>query len=137
MIFAWHSWLLSSLACHTCFDTGHPFIMLISRDPSHFHLLPSVCRRSCHYLFLRLRSVSTGDRNSELPHTKGTFYLYVIAAVWTKVKAYVNNALFFSFANEKKTCLMLYEEYQSKKTTNTSSKSDPPGHANVMQLKGG
>ena len=40
-----HSWPLSSegsLACHTYWDTGHPFIMVISEDPWHSHLLPSV-----------------------------------------------------------------------------------------------
>ena len=40
-----HSWQLSSegsLACHTYCDTGHPFIMVISEDPWHSHLLPSV-----------------------------------------------------------------------------------------------
>ena len=28
------------LACHTYYDTGHPFIMVISEDPWHSHLLP-------------------------------------------------------------------------------------------------
>ena len=41
------SWTLSSedsLACHTDFDTGHSFIMVIFEDPWHWHLhvLPSV-----------------------------------------------------------------------------------------------
>ena len=39
---ALHSWPLSSeasLACHTFCDTGHPFIMVISKDPCHSHLL--------------------------------------------------------------------------------------------------
>ena len=31
-----------SLACHTYCDKGHPFIMVISEDPWHSHLLPSV-----------------------------------------------------------------------------------------------
>ena len=60
-----HSWQLiieGSLTCHTYCDTGLPFIMVISEDPWHSHLLPSVCQWSCHYLFLRLRSVATGDR---------------------------------------------------------------------------
>ena len=39
------------LACHTYFDTGHPFIMFISEDPWHSHLLLSVWQWSCHYLF--------------------------------------------------------------------------------------
>ena len=31
-----------SLACHTCCDTEHPFIMVISGDPWHSNLLPNV-----------------------------------------------------------------------------------------------
>ena len=31
-----------SLVCHTYCDTGHPFIMVISEDPWHSHLLLSV-----------------------------------------------------------------------------------------------
>ena len=40
-----------SLARHTYCDTGYPFIMVISEDPWHSHLMPSVWQRSCHYLF--------------------------------------------------------------------------------------
>ena len=43
--YARDSWPLSSegfLACHTYCDTGHPFIMVISENPWHSHLLPSV-----------------------------------------------------------------------------------------------
>ena len=42
---AWHSWPLStegSLACHTYCDTGYPFIMAISEELWHPHLLLSV-----------------------------------------------------------------------------------------------
>ena len=63
-----HSWQLScegSLACHTYCDTGHPFIMVISEDPSHSH--PGVCQWSCHYLFLRLRSIAAGIRTPNNP----------------------------------------------------------------------
>ena len=45
LTFARHSWLLSSedsLACHTYCDMGHPFIMVISEDPWHSHLIPNV-----------------------------------------------------------------------------------------------
>ena len=62
LTYARHSWPLSSegsLTCHTHCDTG---LLVISEDPWHSHLLPSVWQWSCHYLFLRLRSVSTGDR---------------------------------------------------------------------------
>ena len=44
LTYAWHSWSLSSegsLACHDICDTGHSFIMVISEDPRHSHLLPS------------------------------------------------------------------------------------------------
>ena len=44
LTYARHSWLLSSegsLACHTYCDTGTLFIMVISEDPWHLHLLPS------------------------------------------------------------------------------------------------
>ena len=67
LIYARHSWSLSSegsLACHTYCDTGHSFIMVISEDPWHSHLLPSVKQWSCHYLCLRLRSVSR-DLNTQ------------------------------------------------------------------------
>ena len=67
LTYARHSWPLSSeisLACNTYCDTGHPFIMIISEDPWHLHLLPSVQQLNCHYLFLRLRSVATGIRTS-------------------------------------------------------------------------
>ena len=60
LTYAEHLWPLSSegsLTCHTHCDTGLTFIMVISEDPWHSHLM-----WSCHYLFLRLRSVATGDR---------------------------------------------------------------------------
>ena len=52
----------SSLACHTYCDTGIHLksFMVISEDPWHPHLLPSVMQCSCYYLFLRLRSVAAG-----------------------------------------------------------------------------
>ena len=52
--YARHSWPLSSegsLTCHTYCDTGLPFIMVISEDPWHSHLLPSVWQWSCHTCF--------------------------------------------------------------------------------------
>ena len=42
----------------------HGPTVVISEDPWHSHLLSSVWQWSCHYLFLRLRSVATGDRTS-------------------------------------------------------------------------
>ena len=43
---------------------AYPFMMVISEDLWHSHLLPSVWQRSCHYLFLRFRPVATGDRTA-------------------------------------------------------------------------
>ena len=40
-------WVVRVLKC----DTGHLFIMVISEDPWHSHLMPSVWQWSCHYLF--------------------------------------------------------------------------------------
>ena len=60
LTYARHSWPLSiegSLACHTYCDKGHLFITVISEDPWHSHLLLSIWQWSCHYLFLRVRSV--------------------------------------------------------------------------------
>ena len=39
---------------YTDFDKRHPFIIVISEDPWHSHVLPSVWQWSSHYLFLRL-----------------------------------------------------------------------------------
>ena len=61
LTYAWYLWPLSSegyLSCHTSCDTGHPFIMVISEDPWHSHLMPIVWHWSCHYLFLRLSYVA-------------------------------------------------------------------------------
>ena len=78
LTYAQHSWPLSSegsLTYHTYCDTGLPFIMVISEDPWHLHLLPSVWQWSYHYQFFRLRSVASGDRHlwcvqqSERPRT--------------------------------------------------------------------
>ena len=96
--YARHSWPLSSegsLTCHTFCDTGLPFIMVISKDPWHSHLLPSIWQWSCHYLFLRLRSVVTGDRTpiswceaNTLPlrHLGGKNYMYEISWDNTPIK---------------------------------------------------
>ena len=70
MTFARHSWPLSNevyLTCHTHCDTVPQFIMVISEDPWHSHLLPSVWQWSSQYLFLRLRSVAVGIRTSNFP----------------------------------------------------------------------
>ena len=86
-----HLWPLSSegsLTCHTCCDTGLPFIMVISEDPRHSHLLPSVWQCSCHYLFL--------------PHARRTLYLprrckyCFLHMIWFKL-----NGPWLSFYNNK------------------------------------
>ena len=59
-----------SSTCHTYCDTGLPFIMVISENPWHSHLLPKVWQWSCHYLSLRFRSVATGDR-TPISHMRG------------------------------------------------------------------
>ena len=72
-MYAWHSWPLSregSLTCHNYCDTCLPFIMVISKDLWHSHLLQSIWQWSCHYLFLRLRSVSTEDW-TPISHMRG------------------------------------------------------------------
>ena len=64
MTYARQSWPLSSedsLTCHIYCDMGLPFIMVISKDPWHSHLMLSVWQWSCNYLFLQLNSVATED----------------------------------------------------------------------------
>ena len=56
-----------TLACHTYCNMGQPFKMVISEDPWHSYLWLSVWQWSCHYLFLRLRSVAAGIQTPNLP----------------------------------------------------------------------
>ena len=54
LMYTRHSWPSSrggSLTCHTYCDIGNPFIMVISEEPWHSHLMSSVWQWSCHYLF--------------------------------------------------------------------------------------
>ena len=51
-----------SLTCHKYCDRGLLFIFVISEDPWHSHLLPSVWQWSSHYLFLRLWYDATWNR---------------------------------------------------------------------------
>ena len=61
------------------------YIMVISEDPWHSHLLPSVWKWSCHYLFLRLLSVAgirtpfrlRGERSNRLRHRGGCTCVFV------------------------------------------------------------
>ena len=68
--YARHSWSLSSegsLAYHTYGDTGHSFVMVISENPWHLHLLPRVSQWRCHYLIKKLRFVAAGIRTPNRP----------------------------------------------------------------------
>ena len=58
------------LAYYTYCDTGHLFIIVNSEDPWHSHLLPSVLKWSCHYLFLRYRSVEAWIQTPNLPNAR-------------------------------------------------------------------
>ena len=65
-----HLWSLSSegsLAFHSYCDTEHPFTIVISEDPWHSHLLPSVWQWGCHYLFYWLNSVAAGILTPNIP----------------------------------------------------------------------
>ena len=76
LTYVWHLWPLRSecsLAYHAYCDTGHPFIMVISEDPWHSHLMPSVWQWSGHYLFKRLRSVASGIRTPNNWTTENTW----------------------------------------------------------------
>ena len=55
-------WAVSVLACHTYCDMRYPFIIVIYEDPWHSYLVPSVWQWSCHYLFIRLSSVTAEIR---------------------------------------------------------------------------
>ena len=54
-----------TLACNTYCNTGHTFILVISEDPWHSHLLPNFLQWSCHYLFLRLYICRGWDSNNQ------------------------------------------------------------------------
>ena len=81
LTYARHSWPLSSecsLACHTYGDTGHPFIMVISKDPWHSHLLPSVCQWSSHSLFYDLLGLSRPGIDPDLLMLKENCTLIIV-----------------------------------------------------------
>ena len=69
LTFTLHSWPLScvgSLVCHTYCDTGHLFIMVISEDLWHSHLLPSILQRCCRYLYFMTKVCPGWDSNTHL-----------------------------------------------------------------------
>ena len=73
LTYARHVWPLSSegsLACHTHCDNGHPFILVISEDPWHSHLLPSVWQWICHSMFLQQMSVAAGIWTPSFPYAR-------------------------------------------------------------------
>ena len=53
---------------------GHLFIMVISEEPWHSHLVPSVRSWSCYYLFLRHRSLAAWIQTRNLPRARRTLY---------------------------------------------------------------
>ena len=69
-------WVFS---CHTYCDTRQPFIMVNSRDPWYSHLLLNDRQWSCHYLFLRHRSVAAGIR------TAIVYYLIWCVYQWIEI----------------------------------------------------
>ena len=80
LTYARHLWPLSSddsSACHAYCDKGHPFIMVITEDPRHSYLLPSVWHRNWHYLFIRIRSVS-GIRTPNLSRARRMLQSFVL-----------------------------------------------------------
>ena len=82
LTYARHSWTLSSegsLTCHAHCDTGLPFIMVISEDPWHSHLLPSVWQWSCHLPVFTTQVCRDRWSNPGLPHARRTLYLYATA----------------------------------------------------------
>ena len=97
-----HSGPLSSecsLACHTYWNTGHPFTMVIAEVPWSWrwppHLLPSVWQWSCHYLFLRLTSVEAGIRTPNLLLARRTHLIhYAIAAVFEEEGLFLKTRYF-------------------------------------------
>ena len=52
---------------HNYCYTRHMFLMVISDNPWHSHLMTSVRQWSCYYVFLRLRYVPAGIRTPNLP----------------------------------------------------------------------
>ena len=66
-LFNWHWWPLSSegsLTGHTYCDTGRPLYNGHLRGPVTLTPVAECWQWSCHYMFWRLRSVSTGDLTS-------------------------------------------------------------------------
>ena len=97
-----HSWSLrreGSFTCHTYCDTRHPFMMVISEDTWHSHLLPSVWQWSCHYPFLRLRSVASRIRNpifrmlcvssNQLHHRGCNWSIWIINIDWYNIMFFI------------------------------------------------
>ena len=74
-------------------DDYHPFIIVISEDPWHSHLLPSVWKRSCLYLFYDLGLTQLGfehptcrlrgQRSNPLRHRRGNNSKYKIQTLTT------------------------------------------------------
>ena len=70
-LMTFEQWGLFSVP-HLYCDAGLLFIMVFSEHPWHSHLLSNVWRLSCHYLFLRHRSVSPVIQTPSLLHDRQT-----------------------------------------------------------------
>ena len=128
-----HSWPMSSegsWACSTYCDTGRPFKMVISEDPSHSHLLPSVWHGSwymCTTCFydLGLSWIGfehptyglSGERSNRLRHHGGFTrickqrkQLLIILLKWSKNTLYIVQKI----AN----CITRIKHFFRKKKTN-------------------
>ena len=51
---------LAGTVLYSYCDTWHPFLMVISEDPSHSHLLPSVCQWSCDFFINEITASDAG-----------------------------------------------------------------------------
>ena len=78
LTYSQHLWPLSSdssLTCYIYYDTGHLFIIIISEDPWHSHLLPNFWQWNCHFLFLQLRSVEAKIRTLNRMQGEHSYWL--------------------------------------------------------------
>ena len=63
-----------SLMCHTHWDTGLPFIIMVIKDPWHSHLMPSVWQWD-------VTICRDWGSNPDLRHARQTLYLYTTTVV--------------------------------------------------------
>ena len=112
LTYAQHFWPLSSegsLACHTYYDTGHPFIMVISEDPWHSHLMSSVWQWSCYYLFKDFDLSRLGfehqtfclqdERSNPLRHHRGFMNMNFEWRGWSQVWNFLIECRIYTHCN--------------------------------------